>query len=106
MTPDLLASLFAVILSLLASYLPGFSNWYAALDTVAKRLFMAGGLLIITAGIAGLACAGYASQIGVTLTCDMDGLWIALKSYFAAIAVNQAAYQLTRRVNSNQAPGN
>jgi len=96
MTPDLLTSIFAVILSLLASYLPGFSPWYGALDTVKKRLFMACGLLAIALAVAGIACAGYATQIGVTLTCDVAGAWTTLRAFLAAIAVNQAAYQLTK----------
>jgi hypothetical protein len=97
MTPELLTSILGVILSLLASYLPGFSSWFAALDGTKKRLFMAGGLLIIAGSVVGITCAGFASSIGVSLTCDLAGGWIALRAYLAAIAVNQAVFQLTKK---------
>jgi hypothetical protein len=96
MTPELLTSILGAILSLLASYFPGFSGWYGSLDTVKKRLFMAGGLLVIAGIIAGIACAGFGSMIGITLTCDLAGGYVLLKAFLAAIAVNQATYQLTK----------
>jgi hypothetical protein len=101
MTPELLTSIFAVILSLCASYLPGFSTWYAALETIPKRQVMAGGLALIALVIFGLGCAGLGTQIGVSLTCDLAGAWIILRAFFAAVAINQATYQLTK--NSNPA---
>jgi hypothetical protein len=96
MTPELLTSILGVILSLLASYFPGFSGWYAALETVTKRLVMAVGLLLIAVAIAGITCLGYGNMIGVSLTCDVAGGWIVIKAFLAAIAVNQATYQLTK----------
>lgn len=96
MTAELLIVILGVILSLFASYLPGFSTWYNALDTVPKRLVMAGGLIAIALAVSGIACAGFGDQIGVTLTCDIAGLWIILKSLLSALAVNQATYQLTK----------
>jgi hypothetical protein len=96
MTPDLLTSIFGVILSLLASYLPGFSTWYSNLQTESKRLVMAAGLLIISAAIAGLSCAGYGAQIGVELTCDTFGAWNVIRAFLAALAINQATYLITR----------
>lgn len=102
MTPELLAVILAFILSLFASYLPGFSTWYDALETTAKRLVMASGLLLITLTVGGIACAGYGVQIGVTLTCDVAGFWILLKAFLASLAVNQATYQLTKPSTTEQ----
>jgi len=96
MTPEILTSILATILTLSASYFPGFSGWYASLDGTKKRLFMAVGLLVITAGIFGIACAGFGSLIGVSITCDLAGGWLALKAYLAAIAVNQSVYLLSK----------
>ena len=100
MTPDLLTSTLAVILSLCASYLPGFSTWYEALETVPKRLVMALGLLAIAAAVTGMACAGFGPLIGVKLACDWGGAFVTLKAFLTALAVNQATYQLTKRKSS------
>jgi hypothetical protein len=43
MTADILTSVLAAILSLLASYFPGFSDWYASQEPTYKRLYMAFG---------------------------------------------------------------
>jgi hypothetical protein len=97
MTPELLTSILGALFSLCASYLPGFSTWYEALQTVPKRLVMALGLLLIAGSIFGIACAGFGAQIGITLSCDVTGGWIVVKAFFSALAVNQATYQLTKR---------
>ena len=97
MTPELLTSILGAVFSLCASYLPGFSTWYEALDTVRKRLVMGLGLLLIAGSIFGIACTGYGGQIGVTLTCDTAGLWIMVKAFLSALAVNQATHQLTKQ---------
>lgn len=97
MTPELLTVILGAILSLCASYLPGFSTWYEALETIPKRQVMAAGLLLIGVVVFVVSCAGYASQIGVTLTCDLAGGWIMVKAILSALSVNQATYLITRK---------
>jgi len=97
MTPEILTSILAALLSLLASYFPGFSDWYTSLEAARKRLYMAAGLLIITGAVFGIACAGFGDLIGVTLTCDLAGGWKAVQTFLAAIAVNQAVFQISKR---------
>ena len=106
MTPDLLASLCAMLLSLAASYLPGFSPWYNALESLHKRLLMLALLAAVSLGCYGLACAGLApllavspagSSVDFSLTCDTPGALALLKAFFAALIANQAVYQISKR---------
>jgi len=46
MTPELLSSTAAIFLSLLFSYIPGFSSWYDPLSPTLKRLVMLALLLL------------------------------------------------------------
>ena len=96
MTPELLASIAGMILSLLASYVPWFSTWYEALNSVLKRLIMLLLLLAIAAASYGLACAGLAPQLNLSLTCDTTGALALFRSFLAAVLANQATYQLTK----------
>jgi hypothetical protein len=95
MTPELLASIAAMLLSLAASYLPGFSTWYSALDTLFKRLLMLILLAAVSAAAYALACAGYASSLHISLSCDAPGALDLFKTFLAALLANQATYQLT-----------
>jgi hypothetical protein len=97
MTPEFLASIAAVILSLLASYLPGFSTWYDSTSPNQKRLIMLALLAHTTAGSFGLACAGFADQFGVVASCTEVGAIDLIKAFIAAVIANQAAYAVTPR---------
>ena len=57
MTSDQLSALAGVALSLAFSYFPGLREWFAGLDGVRKRLFMAAMLLAISGSVFALSCA-------------------------------------------------
>ena len=57
MTPEQLASIAGIALSLVFSYVPGASDWYAGLNPIPKRLVMAGSLLVVSVAVFGLSCA-------------------------------------------------
>lgn len=95
MSPELFSSILATILSLLASYLPGFAPWYAARSSEAKRLLMLGVLAVIAAAAYGIACSGYGPIFGLQLTCDSRGLITLVQSFLAALSVNQATYLIS-----------
>jgi len=95
MTPELLASILASLLSLLMSYAPGFETWYGGLSQAAKKLTMLGLLALIAAASYGLACTGWGAAVGLNLTCDADGLVTLLTSFLAALAANQTTYMIT-----------
>ena len=56
-TPQVVASVAGVILSLLFSYVPGLNTWFAALDPTYKRLLMAGLIIVVGVGVVTLSCA-------------------------------------------------
>lgn len=96
MTPELLSSIAAALISLAASYLPGFAEWFAGLEARRKRLLMLGLLAASALTAYGLACAGYGALFGLALTCDEAGLWTLARAFVAALAANQSAYLISR----------
>jgi len=95
MTPELLASIFASLLSLLMSYAPGFSAWYTPLGGAAKKLVMLALLVVIAAACYGLACADLGALLGLNLSCDAAGLNTLLSCLLAALAANQSTYLIS-----------
>jgi hypothetical protein len=96
LTPELLSALAGILLSLLASYLPGFSAWFERLETIHKRLVMLGLLAGASAAIVGLACAGLGQATGLPVSCDRDGGILALQAFILALVANQSAYLISR----------
>ena len=103
MTSESLAAVAAAALSLLFSYIPGFSKWYEPLDATLKRLVMLALLTAVAAGSFGLACAGLSEQLGIQLSCTTSGLIGLLQTLVAALAANQAAYLISPRPNNRRA---
>lgn len=91
LTPDLLALVAGVILSLAFSYVPGLNTKFAVLDPIYKRLIMLVLLLITAGGVYGLSCAGLLSYV----TCDQGGAWLLLGIFIRAAVANQSAYLLS-----------
>jgi hypothetical protein len=96
MTPELLASIAAILLSLAASYLPWFAPWYQGLDSVLKRLLMLVLLATISITAYALACAGLAPHLSLALTCDSSGALDLFRTFLAALLANQATYQISK----------
>jgi hypothetical protein len=91
MSSELLASIAGITLSLLFSYIPGLSTWYATLTGQYKSLLMAGLLLVTAAAIFGLSCANVAAYV----TCDQAGAISLVKIFIAALIANQATYAIS-----------
>ena len=92
LTPEILAAIAAAVLSLLFSYIPKLNVWFASLAQEVKRLSMAGLLLLISAAIFGLGCAGIVNS---GISCDQAGLIRLITIFIIAIMANQSVYQLT-----------
>lgn len=90
-TPEWLALVAGAVLSLLFSYVPGLSNWYAALDGTRKRLLMAGLLLVVAAGAFGLGCAGVLAGVD----CSRNGAINIVYAYILALMANQSTYAIS-----------
>jgi hypothetical protein len=97
MTPELLTSVAASVLSLVFAYAPGVSEAYASLRPVQKRLVMLGLLAGVAAGMFGAACLGWAPLLGIEAACSRQGAVMYLRLFFAALAANQSTFLLAPR---------
>lgn len=102
-TSAAIAVILGAVISLLFSYVPGLSVWFAGLKTEIKQLVMAGLMLVVTGAAFGLVCAGI---IQSTTTCDKTGLIQVVFVFIQALMANQATYALspqTKAVESAKA---
>jgi hypothetical protein len=105
MSPQSLSSLLAVLLSLLFSYVPGFSTWYDRFDATRKRLIMLAGLLLITAATFALACSPLSAEIPLGVTCTQSGAWTLVESFILALVANQSTYLISPKPTPLSIPG-
>ena len=106
MTAELLAGTAGVVLALLFAYVPGLNEKYAGLTKEAKSLIMLGLLFLVAAASVGIACAGWAGDLGIAVTCDKSGFIAVGKALLAAIVANQSVYMIapqTARVQAAKA---
>jgi hypothetical protein len=92
LTPQLIASIAGIVISLLAAYLPGFNTWYEKLTGAHKRLVMLGLLAASSLGIVGLSCVKWFDPM---VTCDQAGIETVLSAFILAVVANQTTYQIT-----------
>ena len=90
------------ILSLFFSYMPGLNARFAGLSAEIKRLIMLGLLVLVSAGVYGLACTSFGAQFGVAVTCDQEGLVALLGSLLLAVIANQTTYTITPKTGAVQ----
>ena len=88
MTPESLAVIAGVLLSLGFTYIPGLSDWYGALRSTEKRLLMLGLLAASAVGVLAYQCRGEAA-------CYQAGLEPAVLAFVAAAVANQTTYLLS-----------
>ena len=88
MTAESLSMYAGVILSIVFSYIPGVNSWYGTRTPDLKRLVMLASLVIATAVIFGLACAGYWAGV----VCAQTGAVALVKLFVAALIANQATF--------------
>lgn len=94
MTPDILAAVAGILLSLAFSYAPSrlkLKQKFDALGSNDKRLVMLTLLALGSVGALALTCAGRYEA----LTCDADGVWLAIVVFIKAAIANQSAYLLS-----------
>lgn len=109
MSAEMISASAGVILSLLFSYVPGLSAWYAHLGETQdggenvpdggtqKRLLMLGLLALVAGGAFALACAGWGAMYGLAVTCDKQGGFGLFQALLLAVMANQATYTLSPR---------
>jgi hypothetical protein len=94
-TPEMIAAVAGVLLSLAASYLPGFSSWFDGLASDDRRRVMLGVLFVVALALFGIGCAGWQDQFNVAVQCSVDGAFELFWAFFYAVTANQVTYALT-----------
>ena len=96
MTPEVLSSVAAIILSLLFSYWPGLNTWYAAQTEARKKLLMLGMTITVAAGAFALSCGDLLFDLfGVSLACSQESAVALVRAIIWAVVANQSTYMLT-----------
>ena len=95
MTAEQLIAIAGAILSLAFSYIPGLKARYEPLSDEMKRLVMLGLLVLVVAGVFGLACSRFGTYLGIAVACDEPGLVALVWALVLAIMANQSTYLIT-----------
>jgi hypothetical protein len=125
MTVEMLSILAGSLLSLLFAYLPGLSEWYQKLGDeplgdeplgdppdgklpdggTRKRLVMLACLALTAGASFGLACSGWGTYFGLSLSCTQGGAAELLRAFILALIANQATHRISPRLaRSDAAP--
>ena len=86
LTPDIIAGAGAVLLSVLATYVPGFNTWHAKLSEEQKKLLWMGLILTTVVGAIAWGCSPEAG-------CDISGWRDYLKTFIGALLLGIGANQ-------------
>lgn len=100
-TPEMLAMVVGVIMSLAFSYLPGVASWYNLLSSEWKRVIMLIMLAAVSAVIYGLACGGVLTGIA----CSQQGVMDLVQIFIAALIANQSADRVSPKVGLKRTQG-
>lgn len=88
LSPETLAGVAGVILSLVFSYVPQLKDKFSALDTTTQRLIMVGLLFCVAIGVLLYQCRAEAA-FGQCVAASWEA---ALKAFLAALVSNQATF--------------
>jgi hypothetical protein len=91
MTPEAIAAVVGIVVSLLLEYVPKFKDWYNGLPDGQQKLFAVGIGFVVVAGAFGLGCAGL---IAPFWACGWAGAWSAVIAFLAYVLANQTTYAL------------
>ena len=85
-----------VLVSVLAWYIPKFKDWYGALDSTKKQLFMLGLLAVITLGTVGLSALKFVNIYhGATW---QEWVWYPVVDFVIAAIANAGTYKATNDI--------
>lgn len=90
MTSDEMSAGAGIVVSLIFAYVPGFRQWYAALDPDRKRVVMLAALAAVAVGVFVLGCANLSGAVA----CSQAGGIGLVRAFIAAAIANQATYLL------------
>lgn len=100
MNSNELSLLLGTALSLVFTFVPSLRDWYEQLEPKQRAQVMSIGIIIISIGVVSASCAGLDSSI----SCTRDGVIGfakgAVVNALLALASNQTAHALTKRMVS------
>lgn len=99
---EFLTLIVSALLSLAFAYVPLLRDKFDLLLPEYKRLIMLALLLVIAAASYAAACAGFAPDFGIPVTCDRVGVVELVKALLIAIGANQTAYGVVRASSPKQ----
>lgn len=85
----------SIVLSLVFSYVPSLSDWYAVQSATNKRLVMLAALVVVTLGAFGISCTPLAVTLGLTVACTTAGAYALIPAFVAAVIANQATFVIS-----------
>ena len=97
MTPEAIAAIVGVVISLILEYVPKVKSWYNAQGDTQQKLVTLGVGLVVVAAIFGLGCANLLSPYW---TCDWAGGYNAALVFLAYVLANQTTYALFLKKDS------
>lgn len=96
LTPELLAGIAGVALSLALSYIPGLNSRYAGLSEDVKKFIMLLLLAAVSLGVFGVSCAPLLGLVFVE--CSSGGVVQVLTVFIAALIANQGVHRVSPEV--------
>lgn len=96
MTPEMIAALVGIIVSLALEYIPKFKDWYNSKTDTEQKLIAVGIGFIVVEGAFGLGCL---SLIVPYWPCTWAGEWVAFQALIAFVLANQTVYALFLKKN-------
>ena len=101
LTPAIIAGVCGALISLLASYVPKFRVWWAALESEIKQMTMAIAMIAISVLLYVLACT---PSLGFPyVACPAGGLWSLAAIVIAALTANQVVDRVSPDVRDVKA---
>jgi hypothetical protein len=102
-TPEMLAVMFGILLSLVLSYFPIIKTKWAAFDGDVKRVIMLVAFAVITLAVFGLSCTTLKDSFGLlaSVSCTQAGAIELFKIFIAAVIANQTTFMLSPNISGN-----
>jgi len=91
---QLLLGIVGVGIQLAFMYVPKLKDWYERQTN--KGLIMLGVTFGVTLIYFGLSCTSLAVLLGIVLTCNIEGAYLALQAFFLIAVSQQMTYLYTR----------
>ena len=91
MSPEQIAAIVGIVVSLALEYIPVFKDWYNSLPDSQQKLLALGVGFGVVAGAFGLGCWGLMAPYWA---CSWPGAWDALLVWLAYVLANQATYAI------------